>query len=189
MSFEPIESREEMEAEFRMIKKDIVGLCVGWTLTASDQFITADGLHKLAKDEGKRGVEWHIVIGRNGGIERGRPFDMDGEFNTNHNKNMIGVGFVAGFLETANKVTVKSVPTYLSITRHQWNSFDMILKEFLKVYPNHYVISNDLAGGLGPGFDVSQYARKRFRYMKAIPGGIRSSSGIMKPFITPTDTI
>jgi hypothetical protein len=183
MPFLPIESREELEAEFgsinRLEKSQIAGLIVGWTRTAYDQHINAKGLHELAKSQGKDGLEWHMVINRDGRLERGRPFSMPGNFNSKHNNNFLGLVMVGGYLETAKYVREDSVPTAQSYTNHQMKVFDKVVDTFLRVYPNAYVISNSITGEAdGPGFDVARYARSRFKYNKGNPRNATVENGI-----------
>lgn len=176
-SFGYISSQEELEAEFRNINRgegrEIAGATIHWSSTFLDQDIGSEWIHDVHKSMGLSGIGYHIVIRRNGSIQRGRPMSLVGEHDENNNTTFLGFCLVGG-INTNSRSAVKPYwkkASSKSFTSAQWKSYDMLINTFHKVFPHaqiagHYMTSNN--GKIDPGFDVPGYSESKFNHLNLI---------------------
>ncbi len=179
--FTDIKSVEELEALFRSITRpagrEIVGAVIHWSATFLNQNIGAEWIHDLhIRERGFKGIGYHIVIRRDGTLQRGRPMNLEGAHDENNNSTFLGFCFVGGLNTTSNNA-VEPLWKYASadsLTPAQYNSYDQLMRTFHQVFPHaqvagHYMTSND--GKVDPGFDVVGYSYSKFNHVNVIPEG------------------
>lgn len=189
--FSVIKSSDELEALFRSINRspgrEIVGAVIHWSATYLNQNIGAEWIHDVhIRDRGFQGCGYHIIIRRDGSLQRGRPLNLAGAHDINNNETFLGFCFVGGVNTTSNN---NSEPSWKyasseSFTPAQYNTYDQLMRVFHRVFPHgqvagHYMTSND--GKVDPGFDVVAYSLSKFGHQNVIPEGDpiwRSSSVI-----------
>ena len=176
-SFEQISSVEELEAEFRSINRvagnEIAGAIIHWAATFNNQDVGADWIHDVHKSRGFRGIGYHLVIRRDGSIQKGRPWNNTGAHDFNHNTNFLGFCFIGGINEVSSRA---SKPYYKyasvdSLTPAQFKAYDRLMRTFHKVFPHgqvagHYMTSEE--GKVDPGFDVLEYSETKFGHRNII---------------------
>ena len=103
------------------------------------------------RGNGWRDIGYHLVIRRDGTIERGRPMENIGSHVRGHNGGSIGVCLVGG---VDNNMKARN-----NFTAAQWISLELIVSDFQKNYPNARICGHrDLDKGKEcPSFDVSKW--------------------------------
>lgn len=176
-SFDDIASEEELEAMFRNISRssgnEVAGAIIHWTGTFLNQDIGSDWVHDAHIQRGFAGCGYHVIIRRDGTLQRGRPMDLEGAHDINNNRTFLGFSFVGGLNEYSNNATKPywKYASEKSFTREQYVAFEKLMKVFLKVFPyaqvqGHYATSND--GKQDPGFDVPGYMEAKFNHKNVI---------------------
>lgn len=177
--FSDIKSADELEALFRSINRrpgrEIAGAVIHWSATFLNQNIGSEWIHDLhIRERGFKGIGYHIVIRRDGSLQRGRPMNLEGAHDQNNNETFLGFCFVGGINTTSNSA-VEPYWKYASaesFTPAQYNSYDELMRTFHQVFPHaqvagHYMTSND--GKVDPGFDVVGYSYSKFNHVNVIP--------------------
>jgi len=101
------------------------------------------------RGNGWRGIGYHYVIRRDGGVEDGRPLDTAGAHAKGHNENSIGICMVGG-VDKDNK-------PQSSFTKKQWATLDPLVRNLVDDYPEAEVLGHrDLPGVTKacPSFDA-----------------------------------
>jgi N-acetylmuramoyl-L-alanine amidase len=176
-NFDDITSIDELEAIFRNVNrkegKEILGAIVHWSGTFLDQNIGSEWIHSAHKNRGFSGIGYHIVIRRDGTLQRGRPLNRGGAHDINNNQNFLGFCFVGGINEYSSRA-IKPYWRYASVdslTPAQFNAYDVLIKTFYKVFPyaqlqGHYATSTE--GKIDPGFDVPGYTQSKLGIQNTI---------------------
>ena len=177
-NFDDITSLEELESMFMNVNRrpgeEINGAIIHWSATFNDQNIGSDWLHRVHIDRGFSGCGYHIIIRRDGTLQRGRPLNRTGAHDLNNNKNFLGFCFVGGVNESSSRAQ-KPYWRYASadsLTPAQFKAYDGLMRTFHNVFPHgqvqgHYATSND--GKVDPGFDVPGYSLSKFGHHNVIP--------------------
>lgn len=169
--FSDIESFDELEGMFRAINRnpgrEISGAIVHWSASFLDQNVGTEWIDKVHRARGFSGCGYHVIIRRDGTMQRGRPMNRSGAHDINNNDNFLGFCFIGGINEFSSKA-VKPYWRYASVeslTPAQFKTYEGLMRTFYKVFPyaqvqGHYATSND--GKVDPGFDVAGYSEAKF---------------------------
>lgn len=164
--FPYISSREELQAEFRNIKREVTELVVHWTETPTNKNIGSEELNDLHVAFGLDGLGYHYVIRRDGTLQRGRPVNIVGQHapTNNHDQRSIGIVFVGGINAPSGTPNLDSFISAQSLTRSQLNTFDHICRAFYAVFPGGQIIGHSEIDEdeFDPGFSVTEYVNIHF---------------------------
>lgn len=164
--FPYISSREELQAEFRNIKREVTELVVHWTETPTNKNIGSEELNDLHVAFGLDGLGYHYVIRRDGTLQRGRPVNIIGQHapTNNHDQRSIGIVFVGGINAPSGTPNLDSFISAQSLTRSQLNTFDHICRAFYAVFPGGQIIGHSEIDEdeFDPGFSVTEYVNIHF---------------------------
>ena len=157
-----ISSVEELEAEMSSMTRPITELIVHWSETYTDANLTARQLKELT---GAGDEEYHLIIKRDGSLQRGVPMNAVGDHCAinGHNNYSIGVCFVGGVNVASGDENVEFISAS-SITRTQYNTFYQICRTFFNQYPGGQALGHmdvDITQD-DPGFDVRNYVYNNF---------------------------
>lgn len=158
-----ISSVEELESELASATRGISEMVVHWSETFTNSNLSASQLTELT---GAGDNVYHIIIRRDGSVERGLPLNTEGGHCSanNHNEFSIGVCFVGGLNVSTGSTKLYEVASSRSITRSQYNSFYQIMRVFFNQYPGGQALGHqDIDPNQeDPGFDVRTYAYNNF---------------------------
>lgn len=162
-----VNSREEMDAEFASVTRDITEVVVHWTGTYNNQDIGSEEVHGWHKQRGWSGIGYHFIIRRDGRLQRGRPLNKTGAHAgaNGHNKYSIGISFAAGYNCPSGTKNANKFISADSITAEQMKTFDMFMGAFYDEFPGGQAyghVDTDDKGKLDPGFDVQDYVQAKF---------------------------
>lgn len=158
-----ISSVEELESEMASATRGISEIIVHWSETFTNANLSAAQLTQLT---GSGDNTYHIIIRRDGSVERGVPLNSSGghcDIN-NHNEFSIGVCFIGGLNVATGSTNLYEVASSRSITRSQYNSFYQIMRVFFNQYPGGQALGHqDIDPNQeDPGFDVRTYVYNNF---------------------------
>lgn len=162
--FSYISSVEELEAEFKAMQREVTEIVVHWTETYTNKNIGAEEIDNYHKQLGLEGIGYHLVIRRDGSIQRGKPFGQEGAHTSSRNKYTLGVVFVGGLNCPSGTPNPENFLSSRSLTRSQLNSFDYICSAFYKKVANGQIVGHtDIdPDEKDPGFDVISYVEAKF---------------------------
>jgi N-acetylmuramoyl-L-alanine amidase len=178
-NFDDVGSTDELEGMFRNINrspgKEIAGAIVHWSATFLNQNVGSAWIHDIhIRERDFEGVGYHLIIRRDGTLQRGRPLNRRGAHDINNNETFLGFCFIGGYNATSKgaKKPFWKYNSSDSFTAEQWNTYDTLMSTFHKVFPSaqvngHYATSND--GKEDPGFDVPGYSASKFGHKNIIP--------------------
>lgn len=171
--FDFVNTKEELEAELKIIERPITLLSVACTGSALDQEISALDMHSkhlvIFDRDQHGGLQFHYIIRKDGSLQRGRPLDtpsFDGS--KNWYRYSIFIAFDSGYNFNYPIPYEYNEPYYIteeSITAAQWNTFELFVNAYFKAIPGGQVLSADeYAPGLGngPGFIASDWVKDKF---------------------------
>ena len=158
-----ISSIEELEAEMASMTRDISEIIVHWSETFTNANLTAAQLTKLT---GAGDNAYHLIIRRDGAVERGVPLNTVGNHCpiNNHNAYSIGVCLVGGVNVSSDSRDMEIEVSARSITQSQYNSLYQIFRTFFDQYPGGQALGHmdvDVSQN-DPGFDVRDYVYNNF---------------------------
>jgi hypothetical protein len=158
-----ISSVEELEAEMASVTRDVSEVIVHWSETYTNANLSAAQLTELT---GAGGDTYHLIIRRDGSVERGLPLNMVGDHCSllGHNEHAIAVCFVGGLNVSSGTTELYEVAAARSITLSQYNSFYHIMRTFFVQFPGGQALGHmDIdIGQEDPGFDVRDYVFNNF---------------------------
>ena len=158
-----IASVEELESEMASITRDVSEVVVHWSETYTNSNLSAAQLTELT---GAGDNAYHMIIRRDGSVERGLPLNTIGNHcNTlGHNAHSIGVCFVGGLNVSSGSSSLNEVASSRSITLSQYNSFYQIMRTFFVQFPGGQALGHrDIdPNHEDPGFDVRDYVFNNF---------------------------
>lgn len=157
--FSYISSVEELQGEFSLLKREVNKVIVHWTETHTNRNIGSEEI-----DKWQEGIDYNLVIRRDGSIQRGLPLSKNGNHAPGSDENSIGVCFVGGINAPTGTPNSENFISALSLTRSQLNSFEHICRCFYYYYPGGQILGhNDVDDTQeDPGFDVKEYVAARF---------------------------
>ena len=157
-----ISSVEELEAEMSSMTRPISEIIVHWSETYTDANLNADQLTFLT---GAGTNAYHLIVKRDGSIQRGVPMNQVGNHCdiNNHNAWSIGVCLIGGINVASGDDEIEN-STAASITRTQFNTLYQIFRTFFNQYPGGQALGHmdvDITQE-DPGFDVRNYVYNNF---------------------------
>ena len=157
-----VSSMEELEAEMGSMTRDISEIIVHWSGTYTDANLSAEQLGELT-GSGKN--SYHLIIKRDGSIQRGVPMNSVGSHCpiNNHDAYSIGVCLIGGLNIASGDYEIDQTGAN-SLTRSQFNSLYQIFRTFFNQYPGGQALGHmdtDITQD-DPGFDVRDYAYNNF---------------------------
>jgi N-acetylmuramoyl-L-alanine amidase len=162
--FSYISSVEELTGEFKVMEREVTEIIVHWTETYTNKNIGSEEIEEYQKSLGLESIGYHLVIRRDGSIQRGRPFSSEGEHTASRNKYTLGVVFVGGINAPSGTENPENFISVKSLTVSQFKSFDAICRAFYSKVPSGQIIGhNDIDDEEeDPGFDVIAYTAAKF---------------------------
>ena len=173
--YEPVDTLEELEFDFKNSNRNITTAVVDWSETWSNNFYTAKDIQRLQVDDAvlkfgptypirqgiDGGIQWHYVIQKDGTIQRGRPISYKSGPQTKWSDYSVYVGFIAGYTVPRKVPNQQLYLSSASITPDQWKSFNAFISAFYKIYPGGEIVGRrDIdSGSSAPGFDVELFLR------------------------------
>lgn len=158
-----ISSVEELEAEMASMTRDISEIIVHWSETFTNANLSASELTSLT---GSGDNAYHLIIQRNGAVERGVPLNSVGSHcpTNGHNSYSIGVCLVGGINVPTDTRAIEMELSPRSITQSQYNSLYQIFRTFFDQYPGGQALGHmDIDTSQDdPGFDVRDYVYNNF---------------------------
>ncbi len=165
--FTYIDSKEELGTEFRIINRPITELIVHASETYTNQNIGSEELHVEHNESGEDGIKYHLVIRRDGKLQRGRPFDKIGETQgvNGHGTNSIDICLVGGLNCSTGCENPQQYRSSQSFTREQMTTLETVCEAFYRRYYGGQVFGHNEIQPLveDPYFSVSEYVETMFR--------------------------
>ena len=157
-----ISSVEELEYEMGSMTRDISEIILHWSETYTDANLSAESLQELT---GAGRNAYHLIVKRDGSVQRGVPMNATGDHCdiNNHNAYSIGVCLIGGINVSSGDTELEQLGAN-SITRSQFNSLYHIFRTFFNHYPGGQALGHmdvDVSQD-DPGFDVRDYAYNNF---------------------------
>ena len=166
-TFTYVDSKEELGAEFRKIKRVITSLVVHASDTYTNQNIGSEELHIEHNESDLDGLQYHFVIRRDGKLQRGRPLDTAGESSNinGHKIRSIDVCLVGGLNCSTGCENPDQYRSSQSFTREQMSTLEAVCEAFYRRYHGGQVFGHNEVEPLvtDPYFDVSLYVETLFR--------------------------
>lgn len=164
--FPYVSSVEELQAEFKNIKREVTEIVIHWTETQTNKNLSSEDINKIHLELGLDGIGYHYVIRRDGSLQRGRPVNIQGQHSpvNNHDQRSIGIVFVGGINAPTGTPNYQDFLSAQSLTRSQLNTFDHICRVFYNVFPGGQIVSHsDIdEDELDPGFSAIDYVASNF---------------------------
>jgi hypothetical protein len=158
-----ISSIEELEAEMSSITRGISEVIVHWSETFTNANLSASQLTELT---GAGDNAYHLIIRRDGSVERGVPLNKAGKHCdlNGHDEHSIGICFVGGLNVSTGASNLYEVASTRSISRSQYNTFYQIMRVFFSQFPGGQALGHmDIDPTQeDPGFDVRTYVFNNF---------------------------
>lgn len=158
-----VSSVEELEAEMGSMTRDISEIIVHWSETFSNANLTASELTTVT---GSGDNAYHLIIKRDGSVQRGVPMNSVGAHcpTLGHNQYSIGVCLVGGLNVASDADDLYEATSARGITRSQYNSLYQIFKAFYSQYPGGQALGHGEIDPSqdDPGFAVRDYAYNLF---------------------------
>lgn len=166
-TFTYVDSKEELGAEFRKIKRIITSMVIHASETYTNQNIGSEELHIEHNAKDLDGLQYHFVIRRDGKLQRGRPLDTVGKSSTvsGHDVRSIDVCLVGGLNCSTGCENPDQYRSSQSFTREQMTTLESVCEAFYRRYHGGQVFGHNEIEPLvtDPYFDVSQYVETTFR--------------------------
>lgn len=164
-TFTTVDSKEELSQEIMLIKRPILYLVVHSTESYSNQYLTANEIHRDHIDRGFEGIQYHYVIRRDGILERGLPNNSVTESSPKELRNFtIDIALVGGINAPSGVENPDQYRSIEAFTRQQLTTMESFIEAFYRRYPGglvrgHYQIED---GVQDPHFDLKKYVKNRF---------------------------
>lgn len=166
-NFTYIDSKEELGTQFRIINRPITEMIVHASETYTNQNIGCEELHVEHNLIGKDGIQYHLVIRRDGKLQRGRPIDKKSsiEHVNGHGENAIEVCLVGGLNCATGCDNPEDYRSPQSFTREQMTTLESVCEAFYRRYHGGQVFGHNEIQPLvsDPYFNVSEYVETVFR--------------------------
>lgn len=164
--FSYIDSKEELGLEFVKMTRQISEVVIHASETYTNANIGAEEIQLRHNEAGHVGIQYHLVIRRDGTLQRGLPLDnvADASDINRHKFNCIDVCLVGG----VNVATEADNPllnlSASSFTISQMKTLENILEIFYQIVPGGQVLGhNDIdISSQDPYFDVISFVENKF---------------------------
>lgn len=163
--FQTCDTKEELQAEVRLFKREIRSLIIHSTESFKNQYLTAEMLHEDAKARGFPTIQYHYVIRRDGTMQRGIPTTLISELDPKEYRNTsINIAMVGGIDAPSGTEGANSFRSGNSFTLAQYQTLDTFLDTFFKGYPGAKVYGyGELVDTTNePYFNVEKYVQRKF---------------------------
>ena len=163
--FQTCDTKEELQAEVRLFKREIRSLIIHSTESFKNQYLTAEMLHEDAKARGFPTIQYHYVIRRDGTMQRGIPTTLISELDPREYRNTsINIAMVGGIDAPSGTEGANSFRSGNSFTLAQYQTLDTFLDTFFKGYPGAKVYGyGELVDTTNePYFNVEKYVQRKF---------------------------
>jgi hypothetical protein len=165
-SFSYISSKEELALEFVRMKRSVSELIVHASETHTNANIGAEELQLRHNEAGHIGIQYHIVIRRNGTVQRAVPLDnvVDASNINRHKFNCIDVCLIGGInvpTEDENPLLNLSASSF---TQAQMKSLEAIMEVFYQKIPGGQILGHNAIdeNSQDPYFDVIAFVENKF---------------------------
>ena len=141
---------KDKDSQF-LTKENIIYLVVHCSDTSDQDDLNALDIHKMHLGFDWDGIGYHKIIKRNGDIENGRPEFWVGAHTKGLNQNSLGVCLIG----------------QTQFSQRQFNSLEIILKNWLLKYPNAKIVGHRNAiktHKTCPNFNVENWSKERGFY-------------------------
>jgi N-acetylmuramoyl-L-alanine amidase len=166
-SFTYIDSKEELGLQFKKINRPITEMIIHSSDTYTNQNIGCEELHIQHNQSGEDGIKYHLVIRRDGKLQRGRPLDKIGETNgaNGHGENSIDICLIGGLNCSTGCPDPLTYRSSQSFTREQMSTLEAVCEAFYRRYFGGQVFGHNEIQPLvsDPHFQVSEYVETVFR--------------------------
>lgn len=164
--FSYISSKEELALEFVRMRRSVSELIIHASETHTNANIGAEELQLRHNDAGHIGIQYHIVIRRDGTVQRAVPLDnvIDASNINRHKFNCIDVCLVGGVnvpTEAENPLLNLSASSF---TQAQMKSLEAIMEVFYQKVPGGQVLGHNAIdeNSQDPYFDVIAFVENKF---------------------------
>ena len=164
--FSYISSKEELALEFVRMRRSVSELIIHASETHTNANIGAEELQLRHNDAGHVGIQYHIVIRRDGTVQRAVPLDnvIDASNINRHKFNCIDVCLVGGVnvpTEAENPLLNLSASSF---TQAQMKSLEAIMEVFYQKVPGGQVLGHNAIdeNSQDPYFDVIAFVENKF---------------------------
>ena len=165
-SYTYIDSKEELGTEFRLINRPITGMVVHASDTYTNQNIGAEEIHVDHTGSGEDGIQYHLIIRRDGRLQRARPMDRKTSNVVNgHTDKVIEICLIGGLNCATGCDNPDQYRSSQSFTREQMTTFESVCESFYRRYHGGQIFGHNEIQPLvtDPYFDVTQYVETVFR--------------------------
>lgn len=166
-TFTYIDSKEELVSSIGDITRELTEVIIHASETYTNQNIGCEEIHTGQIERGFDGIQHHLVIRRDGRLQRGLPFDkISGAVEINgHSTNALDICLVGGLNCPTGTEDPLSYQSAQSFTQTQMRTLEAVLSTFYTFYPGGQVMGhNDLDVTVeDPYFDVVKYVETLFR--------------------------
>lgn len=165
-SYTYIDSKEELGTEFRLINRPITGMVVHASDTYTNQNIGAEEIHVDHTSSGEDGIQYHLIIRRDGRLQRARPMDRKTSNVVNdHTDKVIEICLIGGLNCSTGCDNPDQYRSSQSFTREQMTTFESVCEAFYRRYHGGQIFGHNEIQPLvtDPYFDVTQYVETVFR--------------------------
>lgn len=164
--FSFISSKEELALEFVRMRRPVSELIIHASETHTNANIGASELQLRHNDAGHIGIQYHIVIRRDGTVQRAVPLDnvTDASDINRHKFNCIDVCLVGGInvpTEAENPLLNLSASSF---TQTQMKSLEAIMEVFYQKIPGGQILGHNAIddNSQDPYFDVIAFVENKF---------------------------
>lgn len=148
-----IYTKLDLSTHINYVPRTMSKMVVHWTQTYSNKYLTATDLNYIDKKSGLDGIQYHLVIRRDGSLQVGRDinkYGLDG-------KDTLSVAFVGGLNCPSGTKSPEKYLDVKSLTPKQFNTFNSVVKTYLINEPTGTIVGYS---DTDPGFDVADYVKK-----------------------------
>ena len=162
--FQTCDTKEELQAEVRLVKRPIRQLIIHSTETFIDQYLTSQMIHEDHKARGFDTIQFHYLIRRDGTMQRGIPTTLVSKVDPADFRNeSINIALVGGIDAPSGTETPNAFRSGNSFTGSQYKTLETFLDTFFKGYPGAKIYGiGELEGREEPYFNVGEFVRKKF---------------------------
>ena len=168
--FQTCDTKEELQTEVRIFKRPIKYCIIHATESFKNQNLTALEIHDDHKERGFDTIQFHMIIRRDGTMQRGLPTTLASKADPKEYRNeAVNIAMVGGIDAPTGTPNANSFRSGNSFTLAQYKTLDVFLDTFFKQYPGAEVYGYgelDEAAG-DPYFDVEGYVRRKFQKVRA----------------------
>ena len=165
-SFPYVSSKEELGLEFQKMTREVSEIVVHASETFTNVNIGAEELNLRHNEAGHDGIQYHLVIRRDGRLQRGMPLDTVSVASQilGHDANCIDVCLIGGVNVATEAQDPELNLSARSFTQAQMKTFEAICESFYHRVPGGQVLGhNDIdTESQDPYMDIISYVENKF---------------------------